>query len=459
MTAERPDAGRGMATFLVVWAGQVVSVLGSYLTGFALAVWIYQQTGSATLFALITLVTTLPGMLLLPLAGALVDRWDRRRAMILSDSGAGAATLILALLIWRDHLELWHVYVLMSIISAFSALRWPAFTAAVTTMVPGRHLGRANGMTQLAEAAAQILAPLVAGALVMSIGRQGVVLIDFASYLFAVVTLLAVRMPRPAATQEGASHRGSLWREARSGWWFIHRRPGLLAVLMLLAVTNVGTGLVQVLLSPMILSFASPAVLGRVLTVAGFGMLAGGLVMSVWGGPRRRVVGLLGFLLLQGMILPFGGLRASAPLIAAGAFIYLFVVPILNGTSQALWQSKVAPDLQGRVFAVRRLVALSTLPLAYLIAGPLADHVFEPLMAAGGPLAGSVGRLIGVGKGRGMAFMLIVIGVFIVLVVAVASRSPRLRRLESELPDVLPERDLAAAAAGEMPADLEAGSV
>lgn len=458
MTAERPDVRRGMATFLVVWAGQVVSVLGSYLTGFALAVWIYQQTGSATFFALITLVTTLPGMLLLPFAGALVDRCDRRWAMILSDSGAGAATLVLALLIWGDHLQLWHVYVLMSVISIFSALRWPAFTAAITTMVPSRHLGRANGMAQLAEAAAQILAPLLAGALVMSIGRQGVVLIDFASYLFAVVTLLAVRMPPPVVTQEGASHRGSLWREARSGWSFIHRRPGLLAVLMLLAVTNIGTGLVQVLLSPMVLSFASPAVLGRVLTVAGFGMLAGGLVMSVWGGPRRRVVGLLGFLLLQGVILPFGGLRASAPLIAAGAFIYLFAVPILNGTNQALWQSKVAPDLQGRVFAVRRLVALSTLPLAYLTAGPLADRVFEPLMAAGGPLAGNVGRLIGVGKGRGMALMLFVIGFFIVLVVAVASRSPRLRRLESELPDVLPEHDLAAAAPGEMPADLEAGS-
>jgi len=458
MTTERPADRRGMATFLMVWAGQVVSVLGSYLTGFALAVWIYQQTGSATFFALITLVTTLPGMLLLPLAGALVDRWDRRRAMILSDSGAGAATLALALLIWRGHLELWHVYVLMSIISTFSALRWPAFTAAITMMVPGRHLGRANGMTQLGDAAAQILAPLLAGALVMSIGRQGVVLIDFASYLFAVATLLAVRMPRPAATAEGAAAHGSLWREARSGWSFIRRRPGLLAVLMLLAVTNVGTGLVQVLLSPMVLSFASPAVLGRVLTVAGCGMLAGGLAMSVWGGPRRRVVGLLGFLLLQGVVLPFGGLRASAPLIAAGAFIYLFAVPILNGTSQALWQSKVAPDLQGRVFAVRRLVAWSTLPLAYVVAGPLADHVFEPLLAAGGPLAGSVGRLIGVGKGRGIALMFILIGFFIMLVVAIASRFPRLLRLESELPDVLAERDLATAAVAETPSDLEAAA-
>src|SRR6185295_1298282 len=145
---------------------------------------------------------------------------------------------------------------------------------------------------------------------------------------------------------------------------------------------------------------------------------------------------LLGLLLLQGVILPFGGLRASALLIAAGAFIYLFAVPVLTGTSQALWQSKVAPDLQGRVFAVRRMVALSTLPLAYLAAGPLADHVFEPLLAVGGPLAGSVGQVIGVGKGRGIGLMFIAIGCLTVLVVAAASRFPRLVRLESELPDV-----------------------
>jgi DHA3 family macrolide efflux protein-like MFS transporter len=435
--AEGRVEGRGMTTFLVVWAGQVISALGSYLTGFALAVWVYQQTGSATYFALISLVTTLPGMLLLPFAGALVDRWDRRWAMILGDSGAGIATLALALLIWKGHLELWEIYVLMAVISTFGAIGWPAFSAATTLLVPRRHLGRASGMTQLGDASAQIIAPLLAGAMIVTIGRQGVVLLDFTSYVVAIAALLVVRFPRPPAAPEGTAARGSLWREARSGWSFIRQRPGLLALLVLLAITNSGTGMVQVLLSPMVLSFASAAVLGRVLTVAGCGMLAGGLVMTAWGGPRRRVAGLLGFLLLQGAVLPFGALRASAVLIGAGAFVYLFAAPIFNGTSQALWQCKVPPGLQGRVFAVRRLVAWSTLPLSYLVAGPLADHVFEPLMANGGPLAGSVGRIIGTGKGRGMALMFILVGCFIVLVVALASRLPRLVRLESELPDVV----------------------
>jgi DHA3 family macrolide efflux protein-like MFS transporter len=435
-----------MKTFLVIWTGQVVSALGSYLTGFALAVWVYQQTGSTTNFALITLVTTLPGMLLLPLAGALVDRWDRRHAMILADSGAALGTLTLALLIWKGHLQLWHIYVLMAIISTFGAIGWPAFAAAVTMMVPSRHLGRANGMTQLGEAAAQILSPLIAGAMVVSIGRQGVVLTDFVSYLVAIAALLVVRIPRPPAPPEGEAGRGSLWHEARFGWSYLRQRPGLLGLLLLLAMTNSGMGMMQVLLSPMVLSFASPAVLGRVLTTAGCGALAGGLLMSVWGGPRRRVAGMMTVLLIQGSILPIGGLRASAPLIGLGAFVYMMVMPILTGTSQALWQSKVEPGVQGRVFAVRRLVAWSTLPLAYLVAGPLADHVFEPLLMPGGALAGSVGRIIGVGKGRGMALMLILIGFFTLVVVGLARRSPRLIHLESELPDALPKPEPASAA-------------
>jgi DHA3 family macrolide efflux protein-like MFS transporter len=442
MTAEPPAAAssenRGMTTFAVIWAGQVISALGSYLTGFALGVWIYQQTGSATLFALISLATTVPAILLSPFAGALVDRWDRRWAMIVSDGGAAAATLVLALLIWRGRLELWHIYVLMTVISSFSSLSWPAFTAAITMLVPSRHLGRASGMTQMGDAGAQILSPLIAGELLVSIGRQGVVLTDFVSYLFAIVALLVVRIPRPAATTEKARERSSLLSEARLGWTFIRQRPGLLSLLLLLAITNTGSGLIQVLLAPMVLSFASPDLLGRVLTTAGFGVLAGGLLMSVWGGPRRRVAGILGFLLLQGLILPIGGLRASILLIATGAFVYMFAIPIINGASQALWQVKVAPDVQGRVFAMRRMVALSTLPLAYLIAGPLADHVFEPLLAKGGPLAGSVGQIIGVGKGRGIALMLMVIGALTVLAVAIASRLPRLMRLESELPDAVP---------------------
>ncbi|HVR08481.1 MAG TPA: MFS transporter, partial [Thermoanaerobaculia bacterium] len=310
---------QGMAGFLLVWAGQVVSTLGSNLTGFALAVWVYQRTGSATRFALIAFATMVPGLLLTPLAGVLVDRWDRRHALILSDAGAGCATLGLVVLIRQGHLEIWEIYLLMAAVSAFGALRWPAFSAATTLMVPSRHLGRASGMTQLGEAAAELTAPALAGVLLGVVGRQGIVLVDFVTYLAAIGTLLLVRVPSPPASAAGTAARGSLLREARFGWLFIRRRPGLLALLLVFAATGIGLGMVQVLLSPMVLAFTSAAVLGRVLTGAGCGMVAGSLVMSAWGGPRRRVAWILGLLALQGTVLLFGGWRPSAPLIALAA--------------------------------------------------------------------------------------------------------------------------------------------
>lgn len=446
--ADRPGTGgakgsnhkeTGMTSFLLIWIGQVISELGTNLTSFAIGVWVYQRTGSATRFALIALVTTLPGLLLYPVAGALVDRWDRRKAMIVSDTGAGCATLVLALLFWHERLELWHIYLLLSVSSVFGTLQWPAFSAATTLLVPRKHLGRAAGLTQMGSATAFILAPMLAGALVVSLGLKGVILIDFTTFLVAVATLLVIRMPRAEATAEGVAARGSLLHEATLGWLYIRHRPGLLSLLSLLAATNLCMGLMQVLLTPMVLSFSSAAVLGRVLSAAGFGMLAGSLLMSAWGGPRNRIFGILVFLLLQGASLVAGGLWPSAPLIAAAGFLFLFAVPIIFGCIQALWQSKVPPDLQGRVFAVRRMVAWSTLPLAHLMAGPLADELFEPLLAVGGPLAGTVGQVIGVGKGRGIAFLLIVLGGLVLLTVAVASRFSRLRRLEEEMPDALPD--------------------
>ncbi|HVF59527.1 MAG TPA: MFS transporter [Thermoanaerobaculia bacterium] len=436
MTSPNPPLpSRGFAVFGIVLAGQVVSMLGSGLTGFALGVSVYQRTGSATQFALVTLCVMLPVIVLSPLAGALVDRWDRRRAMLLGDSGSALCTLALAALLWSGRLDIWQIYLLLAVSSSFAALQWPAFTATTTLLVPRHQLGRASGIAQLGVAVSQIVAPLLGGALLGPIGVRGVLVLDVASFLVALLTLLAVRFPRPEATAEGVAARGSLLREAWHGWVYIRQRPGLRAMLLLLAATNFSLAILQVLVTPLVLSFASVEVLGVVLAVAGCGMLAGSVAMSVWGGPPRRIDGVLGGLLVQGLLLFLGGVRPSAALVAAAAFVFLFATPIVEGCSQAIWQSKVAPDLQGRVFAVRRMVAWSTLPLGYLLAGPLADHVFEPLLRPGGPLAPTVGRVIGVGPGRGIGLLFIVLGLLVLAVLAVASRNPRLRQVETELPD------------------------
>jgi DHA3 family macrolide efflux protein-like MFS transporter len=430
-------APRGFRTFLLIWFGQLISLTGSGLTGFALGVWVYQRTGSVTQFALISLSTALPGIVFSPIAGALVDRWDRRWAMILSDAGAGLCTLSVALLFVAGRLEVWHIYIAMAASSTFGAFQWPAYSAATTLLVPKEHFGRASGMVQLSEAAAQIASPVMAGALMGVIQVQGVILIDFATFLFAVFTLLFSHVPKPEKTAEGKAGQGSLLREATYGWTFIRARPGLLGLLLFFAATNFATGIIQVLFTPLVLSFATAAVLGLLLSIGGLGFLTGSLTMSVWGGPKRRVYGILGSNLLMGGVLFIAGFPPRTWLIGAAVFVLFFSLPITNGCSQAIWQSKTAPDVQGRVFAVRRMIAWVTLPLAYLIAGPLADQVFEPLLMPGGPLASSVGRIIGVGVGRGIGLLYIILGFMILLATPVAYLYPRLRHVEAELPDFI----------------------
>ena len=428
---------RGMVTFSVIWFGQLVSTLGSGLTGFALGVWVYQQTHSVTLFALNMLAQTLPNVLLAPIAGALADRWDRRRVMLLSDVGAGLSTLAIALLFLSGRLEVWHVYIVTAVGAACTAFQWPAYSAATTMLVPKQQLGRAGGMVQIGEAMGQLISPALAGALFVTIGLGGVILVDFATFGFAVLTLLAIRIPRPTETAEGRAGRGSLWQEAAYGWKYIAARPGLLGLLLYFASVNFLGGMIGPLIQPMILDMASPDVLGYVGSIMGVGMLFGTLVMSAWGGPQRRVYGVLGAGVVTGLFITLVGVRPSIPLIAFGGFGAMFAVPIMNASSQALWQSKVAADVQGRVFAVRRMIAWSTSPIAILIAGPLADNVFEPLLTVDGPLAGSVGQLIGVGDGRGTGLLFILLGLLCAFTSLVAWLSPRLRNVEVELPDAV----------------------
>lgn len=420
-------------TFFIVWFGQLISLTGSGLTGFALGVWVYQRTGSATQFALISFFTILPGIILSPLAGSLVDRWNRRRVMLIGDVGAGCCTMVMAFLLYRNQLDVWHIYLGMGISSAFNALQWPAYMAAITLMVPKQHLGRANGLIQLGEGVAQIIAPMLAGVLVINFGLPAVLLMDCLSFWFAVITLLVIRIPDVPRSETGTAPQSSIYRDARFGLSYILSRRGLFGLLMFIMAANFVMGIVQVLLTPLVLTFASVDVVGRVLTAAGLGFLGGSILMSLWGGPRRRVYGVLGCSLIQGLVLFLGGLQPSAWLVAGAAAIIMFNEPLILGCSQTIWQSKVAPEIQGRVFATRRAFAWASGPVAFLIAGPLADRVFEPMLAPNGLLAGSVGTIIGIGPGRGIGLLYVVLGIAMVLATIVGYLYPPLRTVDVDL--------------------------
>ena len=424
-----------MKTFLIIWAGQLVSMLGSGLTGFALSVYVYQQTGSATQLGLAMLAATLPGLLFSPIAGALVDRWDRRWAMLISDTGAGLSTLAIWLLLSNGRLEIWHIYAANAVNSFLGTFQRPAYMAATTLLVPKEHYGRAAGLAQVAGAISQIISPLLAGFLLVVIQIEGVILVDFATYAFAAFTLLMVRIPRPETTTAGEEGKGSLLREAAYGWTYLKLRPGLLGLLSLFAFVNFALGFYGALFTPLILSFSSAEVLGVIFSVGGVGMLIGSLVMSAWGGAKRKINSLMGGMFIAGLCLCLAGLRASPALIGAAVFVFFSLLPVVNGSSQAIWQAKVAPDVQGRVFAIRSMIAMAANPIAYILAGPLADYIFEPWMAVDGALAGTVGQITGVGAGRGIGLIFLTMGSLISLATIVGYLYPRIRLVEDELLD------------------------
>ena len=424
--------------FHVMCLGQLVSAVGTGLTNFSLGVWVYQQTGSATKFALVALFSTVPGGIALLFAGVLTDRWSQQRTMILSNTGAGLTTLIAAVLLYTGRLELWHIYLGVMVRSIFIALLEPAFAASTTLLVKKQDFGRASGIVQASRATAQILSPLLAGILIGHIRLGGVLLVDFISYLFAVGTLLALTIPKPERIgSEIVVAKSSFVAKAVYGWTYIMGRSGLLMLLLYFAVINLVSCFASALFTPMILSFATAKVLGVILSIAGAGFLGGSILMASWGGPKNRVYGILGFGCVFGLCCILAGLKGSPALIGIAAFGMFCVLPIINGCSQAIWQCKTPVEVQGRVFAIRRLITMSTVPISLIIAGPLADKVFEPLVGRNG--SASIGLSIGRGAGRGIGLMFMIAGALTILTQFGAYLSPRLRFVERELPDAIPD--------------------
>ncbi len=434
MTSQ-PQKNTGMRIFSIIWFGQLVSTLGSGLTGFALGVWIYEESNSVTLFAINTFLFFTATVLVSPFAGALVDRWKRRTVMILADTGAGICTLIVWLLMISGNLEVWHILVITFFSASFTAFQWPAYSAATTMLVPREHLGRAGGMVQIGEAISNLVSPAAAGALFLAFGLQSVILVDVVTFLFAVITLLVVHIPEPERTPEAKAEQGSLLKEINFGWRYIADRKGLLYWMLYIASINFALGMLSPLLTPLMLDLGDAQQVGLATSAMGAGMLLGTLIMSVWGGPQRRFYAVLGGAIWLGLTTILLGARPSLLLIGIAGFLMMIAAPILNANSRAMWQVKVPPDIQGRVFSVRRVIGQFTAPLSALVAGPLVEHVLQPMMEEDGLLANSLGKWIGTGPGRGTALGFIIFGVLILIFSLIAAMNKTLRNTEIDIPD------------------------
>lgn len=442
MTAN--NSPQSMRTFFIIWLGQLVSMIGSGLTGFGLAVWIYEQTGQATPFALTVMFGNLPQVLISPFAGALIDRWNRRLVMIIADTGSALITLVFFLLLAFGQLAIWQIYLGVILSSVLASFQEPAYAASITMLVPKKDLPRANGLMQMGQALQMLIAPVLAGILFVSIGLRGIIMIDAVTFFFAVGALLLVHIPQPQRTSpaETAETNRSLWREAAFGWHYLRARRGLFGLLIFFALVNFFLNFSAVLLGPMVLSFGTAAGLGTAQTMGGVGMLIGSIAMSTWRGPKRRMTAVIGFIFLASCGLFIAGLQSSVWVVAVGMFLLMFSVPFGSGLSQVIFQTKVEPAVQGRVFSIRTMIARSMMPVAFLLAGPLADQVFEPLLREGGALASTwIGTLVGVGPGRGIGALYLVSAVVLWLASGLAWANPHIRHVETDLPDAVIEPD------------------
>jgi amino acid adenylation domain-containing protein len=437
-----------MRRFLAVAFGQLVSLTGSALTQWAIPVWIYLETGSLARYGLLAVLALLPGLMAAPLAGAVVDRHNRRRIMIAASCGAGVAELVLTGLLWSGHLRPVYVYGLVVWLSVASVFQRVAFTAAIPQLVPKWYLGHANGIAQTATGMATLFMPVAAAGVLAMIGLRGILAIDVASYAFVLVVLALVRFPNTM----GWRRREPLATEVANGFRYLWRHLGLRAATVYFTVNSVFLGVPLVLVSPLVLSFGTLADVGRISLVEGLGAVAGGLVMSLWGGPRRRrMFGVIVTIALAGAFCALTGVRATLPVVAAGVFGTALGLALAHGSYLTIVQVKVPQRFHGRVIALNQMLSWSTLALGYALIAPLGVKALEPLLLPGGRLAPTVGMVVGTGPGRGIGLMFILSGLAILAVCATALRTRVLSRFDADVPDAPPDDLVGAKALLEQP--------
>ena len=434
-----PIAARGpnpsMRRFLIVAAGQLVSITGSALTEFAVPLWIYLQTRSLTDLAVFSICGLVPGMLAAPLAGAVVDRSNRRRIMLVGDLAAGGTQLALAVMYWSGQLRIWEIYPLLACLSVALMFQRLAYGSSIAQLVPKQYLGHANGVVQMIGGFAQVLVPLVAVGLLAAIGLGGILAIDIGSYAFAIAVVLAVRFPATMAWRR----KEKLLTEITQGLRYSWGQPGFRAMLLFFAALNVFLAPLFLLISPLVLSFATLHQVGEVALAAGIGAALGGLGMSVWGGPRRlRMRGMLLCTLLLAGCCAITGLRPDLAVIAVGAFGMSLTLTLVNGIYTTIVHVKVPQRFHGRVFALNTLIAWSTLPIGWALAGPYAARALDPLLTQHGALAGTVGKVIGTGTGRGIGLTYILFAIAMAVLVVTSLRIRALAGFDAT-PDTQPD--------------------
>ena len=429
---------KGFRGFLTIWMGQFASIFGSGMTSFALTIWIYQQTKSPTTLALSTFFATFPMLIFGPVSGALADRFSRKKLLIASDTMAAVATLGMLITYQTGYLKIWHIYIAVAISGIADSIQVPALMGSVTLMVPKNQYSRASGLQELAGTASSIFSPVAAASLLAFTDLREILWIDLGSFGLAVISLIVTHIPQPVRTDVGKAAQGTFFQDVLYGFKYILARPSLRGLQATWMSANLFATTGNVLIAALVLARTGgdQFVFSGVEAILSAGAVIGGIVISAWGGPKRKVRGALISMALCGLLgrVVFG-LGSSFITWIPGALFVFFFIPILNGCLAPIWLSKVPPDVQGRVMSARITLSRSMIPVGTLIAGPLAEKIFEPAMMPGGVFAPIFGKLVGTGPGAGMSLMFIITGILLVGLAPIGFSISAIRDAKSLLPD------------------------
>jgi MFS transporter, DHA3 family, macrolide efflux protein len=429
----------GFNRFKTVWIGQLLSLFGSNLTGFGLSVWVYQQTGSPAQFGFIIAAAFVPILLLSPIAGIVADRYSRKRVMLFGDLLAGVSTLIMATLYFVGLLEIWHIFVAVLVISTGSAFQIPAYAAMIPQLVRREHLVRANGLVSLAEGTAQLVAPAIAGFILSFIGLGAILIVDLVTVVIALVclsfarTVVSVQTTKEETDKKPLMHISSFIDSLR----FLKRMPAILILIILFSVNNVVFGVIQTLIAPYMLGFASTQLYGLVLSFGSIGMIVGSIIISIWSKIKRKIFVILTFNGLLGIALAVLASLPNLIIISTAMFVAFLSVPFIDTPAKTIVQTVVPERMHGRIFAVRNLLESAGIPIGATISGPLAENFFEPAMMLGGSLTPYFGWLVGEGTGRGIALMFLLCGLVMILATILISISKKVRNIENTIPSAV----------------------
>ena len=418
-----------MRTFILIWFGQLVSAIGTYMTFFALTLWAWDQTGSATALALIGFFLRLPKIPITLFAGVIIDRFNRKYLMLLGDIVAALSTVTVGILYITHQLNLWHLYIIIATAGGFGQIQALAYQASVAMIVPKNQYTRVGSMAAIVHYGSNIIGPALAGVLYPTVGVPGIILIDLITFTIAFITLIISRIPNP----EKHTEPDNLFSRVTLGFRYIWQQPGLKSLLLVTILFTFVHDMGAAIQRPMVLARTngSAQAVASIFAVAGIGGVTGAIAISAWGGPKRHINGVLGGYIGAGLSKTIFGLGQSLTVWLPAQLSSSLNFPLLSSTRSALWMGKVIPSIQGRVFAANDLVIQGVSAGAVLLAGPLADQILEPAMAPNKPLT-HLFTGFGSGPGAGMAVLYTLCALLMVFAGLLGFFIPSLRSIKLE---------------------------